>query len=186
MLTEPALTNVGIVLAEDGFHARLRELTREHGTLLVIDETHTLCCGPGGYTAEHGLDPDLLTIGKPIAGGIPVGAYGMSEAVAERVLDHTVWDAADEGGVGGTLAGNALSLAAIRATLARGADRARLRAHDRAGATIRGRGRRGDRRARASLAGDAARMPRRVHVRARAGRAPAPRRPPRSTPSSTA
>ncbi|MGH2966947.1 MAG: transaminase [Solirubrobacterales bacterium] len=117
VLTEPALTNVGIVLPEDGFHARLRELTREHGTLLVIDETHTLCCGPGGYTAKHRLDPDLMTIGKPIAGGIPVGAYGMSEAVAERVLDHTVWDAADEGGVGGTLAGNALSLAAIRATL---------------------------------------------------------------------
>jgi glutamate-1-semialdehyde 2,1-aminomutase len=117
VLTEPALTNVGIVLPEDGFHARLRELTREHETLLVIDETHTLCCGAGGYTAEHDLDPDLLTIGKPIAGGIPVGAYGMSEAVAERVLDRTVWDAADEGGVGGTLAGNALSLAAIRATL---------------------------------------------------------------------
>ncbi|HEY7150764.1 MAG TPA: aspartate aminotransferase family protein [Solirubrobacterales bacterium] len=117
VLTEPALTNVGIVLPDQGFHGRLRELTREHGTLLVIDETHTLCCGPGGYTAEHDLEPDLLTIGKPIAGGIPVGAYGMSEAVAERILDHTVWDAADEGGVGGTLAGNALSLAAIRATL---------------------------------------------------------------------
>ena len=95
VLTEPALTNVGIVLPEDGFHARLRELTREHETLLVIDETHTLCCGAGGYTAEHDLDPDLLTIGKPIAGGIPVGAYGMSEAVAERVLDRTVWDAAE-------------------------------------------------------------------------------------------
>jgi glutamate-1-semialdehyde 2,1-aminomutase len=118
VLTEPALTNVGIVLPEEGFHERLRELTREHGALLVIDETHTLCCGPGGYTAEHGLEPDLLTIGKPIAGGIPVGAYGMSEQVAQRVVDHTVWDTADEGGVGGTLAGNALSVAAVRATLA--------------------------------------------------------------------
>jgi len=117
VLTEPALTNVGIVIPEEGYHDELRRLTREHGTLLVIDETHTLCCGPGGYTSEHGLEPDLLTIGKPIAGGIPVGAYGMSDAVAERVLDHTVWDTADEGGVGGTLAGNALSLAAIRATL---------------------------------------------------------------------
>jgi glutamate-1-semialdehyde 2,1-aminomutase len=117
VLTEPALTNVGIVLAEDGFHDRLRELTAEHGTLLVIDETHTLCCGPGGYTGEHGLDPDLLTIGKPIAGGIPVGAYGMTEEVSRRVIGETVWDAADEGGVGGTLAGNALSLAAVRATL---------------------------------------------------------------------
>ncbi len=117
VLTEPALTNVGIVLAEDGFHERMRELTREHGALLVIDETHTLCCGPGGYTAAHGLEPDLLTIGKPIAGGIPVGAYGMSEEVARRVVDRTVWEHADEGGVGGTLAGNALSVAAIRATL---------------------------------------------------------------------
>jgi glutamate-1-semialdehyde 2,1-aminomutase len=118
VLTEPALTNVGIVLPEEGFHDDLRRLTREHDTLLVIDETHTLCCGPGGYTAEHGLEPDLLTIGKPIAGGIPVGAYGMTDEVAQRVEDHTVWDAADEGGIGGTLAGNALSLAAVRATLA--------------------------------------------------------------------
>ncbi len=117
VLTEPALTNVGIVLPEAGFHDRLRELTRDHGTLLVIDETHTLCCGTGGYTKEHGLEPDLLTIGKPIAGGIPVGAYGMSDEVAERVTEQTFWDAADEGGVGGTLAGNALSLAAISATL---------------------------------------------------------------------
>jgi glutamate-1-semialdehyde aminotransferase len=117
VLTEPALTNVGIVLAEDGFHERLRELTWEHDTLMVIDETHTLCCGPGGYTAAYALEPDLLTIGKPIGGGIPVGAYGMSEQVAERVIESTVWDAADEGGIGGTLAGNALSLAAVSATL---------------------------------------------------------------------
>jgi glutamate-1-semialdehyde 2,1-aminomutase len=118
VLTEPALTNVGIVLPGDGFHERLRALTTKHGTLLVIDETHTLCCGPGGYTAAHGLEPDLLTVGKPVAGGIPVGAYGMSEEVAARVVEHTVWDAADEGGIGGTLAGNALSVAAARATLA--------------------------------------------------------------------
>jgi glutamate-1-semialdehyde aminotransferase len=117
VLTEPALTNVGIVLAENGFHGRMRELCSEHGTLLVIDETHTLCCGPGGYTAAHGLKPDLLTIGKPIAGGIPVGAYGMSEEVARRVVDRTAWEHADEGGVGGTLAGNALSVAAVHATL---------------------------------------------------------------------
>ena len=118
VLTEPALTNIGIVLPDPGFHDALRGLTRAAGTLLVIDETHTLCCGPGGYTAEHGLEPDLLTIGKAIAGGIPTGAYGMSDAVAERILERTVWEAADVGGVGGTLAGNALSLAAARATLA--------------------------------------------------------------------
>jgi glutamate-1-semialdehyde aminotransferase len=117
VLTEPALTNVGIVLADPGFHAGLRELTRAAGTLLIIDETHTLCCGPGGYTAAHGLEPDLLTIGKAIAGGVPVGAYGMSDEVASRVLAKTVWNEADVGGVGGTLAGNALSIAATRATL---------------------------------------------------------------------
>ena len=117
VLAEPALTNIGIVLPRPGFHDALRRLTREAGTLLVIDETHTFCCGPGGYTGAHGLEPDLLTIGKPIAGGIPTGAYGMTDEVAGRVLDHTVWEAADVGGVGGTLAGNALSLAAARATL---------------------------------------------------------------------
>lgn len=117
VLAEPALTNIGIVLAEDGFHARLRELTRAAGTLLIIDETHTLCCGPGGYTRAEGLEPDLLTIGKAIAGGVPIGAYGMTDEVAERVLAKTVWEAADVGGIGGTLAGNALSLAAARATL---------------------------------------------------------------------
>ena len=117
LLIEPALTNIGIVLADDGYHERVRELTRESGTLLVIDETHTLCCGPGGYTRAYGLEPDVLTIGKPIGGGIPTGAYGMSAEVAERVVDHTFWREADVGGVGGTLAGNALSLAAVRATL---------------------------------------------------------------------
>jgi glutamate-1-semialdehyde 2,1-aminomutase len=118
VLAEPALTNIGIVLAEDGFHERMRELTRAAGTLLIIDETHTLCCGPGGYTRAEGLEPDLMTIGKAIAGGVPIGGYGMTDEVAERVLSKTIWDAADVGGVGGTLAGNALSLAAARATLA--------------------------------------------------------------------
>ncbi len=117
MLIEPALTNIGIVLADDGYHDAVRELTRAAGTLLVIDETHTLCCGPGGYTRAHDLDPDFLTIGKPIGGGIPTGAYGMSAEVADQTVDHTFWREADVGGVGGTLAGNALSLAAVRATL---------------------------------------------------------------------
>jgi glutamate-1-semialdehyde 2,1-aminomutase len=117
MLIEPVLTNIGIVLADDGYHEEVRRLTRDAGTLLVIDETHTLCCGPGGYTAAHGLEPDFLTIGKPIGGGIPTGAYGFSAEVADRIIDHTFWREADVGGVGGTLAGNALSLAAVRATL---------------------------------------------------------------------
>jgi glutamate-1-semialdehyde aminotransferase len=117
VLAEPALTNIGIVLPDAGFHDELRRLCDESGTLLVIDETHTLSCGPGGYTAEHGLRPDAMTMGKPIAAGIPTGAYGLSDELAERVLERTVWDAADVGGVGGTLAGNALQLAAVRATL---------------------------------------------------------------------
>lgn len=117
VLAEPALTNIGIVLAEPGYHRRLREATRAAGTLLVIDETHTLCCGPGGYTAAERLEPDMLTIGKPIAGGIPTGAYGMTDELAAGVIDRTAWEAADVGGIGGTLAGNALSVAAVRATL---------------------------------------------------------------------
>jgi glutamate-1-semialdehyde 2,1-aminomutase len=117
VLMEPALTNIGIVLPADGYLEAVRNLTREHGTLLINDETHTFCCGPGGYTRAYGLDPDMITIGKPIAGGIPTGAYGMTDELAERVLERTVWEAADVGGVGGTLAGNALSMAAARATL---------------------------------------------------------------------
>ena len=117
VLAEPALTNIGIVLPDPGYHEELRRLCTETGTMLVIDETHTLSCGPGGYTAELGLEPDAMTMGKPIAGGIPTGAYGLSDELAARVLDATVWDAADVGGVGGTLAGNALQLAAVRATL---------------------------------------------------------------------
>jgi glutamate-1-semialdehyde 2,1-aminomutase len=119
VLAEPAMTNAGIVLPDPGYHEALRELTREHETLLIIDETHTFCAGPGGYTAAEGLDPDMVTIGKAIAGGIPAAAYGMTEEVSERVGDYLgQLEASDVGGIGGTLAGNALSLAAARATLA--------------------------------------------------------------------
>jgi glutamate-1-semialdehyde 2,1-aminomutase len=117
VLTEPALTNIGIVHPEPGFHDALRELTRRHGTLLAIDETHTICCGPGGFTGAHGLDPDIVTIGKPIAGGIPAAAYGFSEEVAGRLAGTIELEDVDVGGVGGTLAANALSLAALKATL---------------------------------------------------------------------
>jgi glutamate-1-semialdehyde 2,1-aminomutase len=119
VMTEPALTNIGIVLPEPGFHDGLRELTRATDTLLLIDETHTFSAGPGGYTAAHGLEPDLLTIGKSIAGGVPAGAFGMSEEVGERIGGQLDADYEDTGGVGGTLAGNALTAAAIRATLDR-------------------------------------------------------------------
>ncbi len=117
VLAEPALTNIGIVHPDPGYHAALREMTRRTGTLLIIDETHTICCGEGGYTRAHGLQPDLLTIGKPIAGGVPAAVYGMSAEIAQRVLAQADLEHADTGGIGGTLAGNALSVAAMRATL---------------------------------------------------------------------
>jgi len=119
VLAEPVMTNVGIVHPEPGYHDALRRITRETGTLLIIDETHTICAGPGGYTRAEGLDPDLLTIGKAIGSGIPAGTYGLSQAVADRILAaNDDLEMIDTGGVGGTLAGNALSLAAIRTTLA--------------------------------------------------------------------
>jgi glutamate-1-semialdehyde 2,1-aminomutase len=119
VLTEPALTNIGIVLPEPGFHEALRESTRAAGSLLIVDETHTICAGPGGYTAAYGLEPDVLTIGKPIAGGIPAAAYGFSAETAERLEAMLPTDErADVGGIGGTVAANVLSLAATRATLA--------------------------------------------------------------------
>ena len=117
VLAEPALTNIGIVLPEPRFHEALRELTRAAGTLLVIDETHTFSAGPGGCTAAWGLEPDALTIGKAIGGGVPVGAYGVSAALAEQIAAREEADYEDVGGIGGTLAGNVLSLAAARATL---------------------------------------------------------------------
>jgi glutamate-1-semialdehyde 2,1-aminomutase len=118
VLAEPALTNIGIVLPDPGFHAELRRLTREAGTLLVIDETHTLCAGPGGYTAAHGLEPDLVTLGKPIAGGLPAAAYGFTREVAEALRGPVAESPdADVSGVGGTLSANALAVAAMRATL---------------------------------------------------------------------
>jgi glutamate-1-semialdehyde 2,1-aminomutase len=117
VLAEPALTNIGIVLPQAGFHEVLRRLTRDAGALLIIDETHTLCASPGGYTREHGLVPDLLTVGKAIGSGIPSAAYGFSAEVADRIEAAIRRDESDVGGVGGTLAANVLSLAAIRATL---------------------------------------------------------------------
>jgi glutamate-1-semialdehyde 2,1-aminomutase len=117
VLAEPAMTNVGIVHPQGGYHNALRELTREHGTLLIIDETHTICAGPGGYTRAENLEPDILVFGKAIGGGIPGAAYGFSQEVAERIVAKEELENCDVGGIGGTLAGNALSLAAMRATL---------------------------------------------------------------------
>jgi glutamate-1-semialdehyde 2,1-aminomutase len=117
VLAEPALTNIGIVLPDDGFHEALRSLTREAGALLAIDETHTLSAGPGGCTRAWGLEPDIVTVGKAIGGGMPAAAYGVTAELAERIASRNEADYEDVGGIGGTLAGNALSLAATRATL---------------------------------------------------------------------
>ncbi len=116
-LFEPALTNIGIVLPEPGYHESVRALCTKYGALLVIDETHTISAGPGGCTMAWGLDPDFVTIGKTLGAGIASGAYGMTKRVRAMILQHTDAKNTDVGGIGGTLAGNALSLAAMRATL---------------------------------------------------------------------
>ena len=117
VLAEPVMTNIGIIHPDAGFHDALRELTHNYGTYLIIDETHTICAGPGGYTAAHNLQPDFLTLGKPLAGGVPAAIYGFTEDVSRAFAAKTNLDDADVGGIGGTLAGNALSIAAMKATL---------------------------------------------------------------------
>ena len=122
VLAEPAMTNIGIVLPSDGWHEAVRAACDRTGTVLVIDETHTLCAGPGGMTARDGLRPDVVVVGKTIGGGIPAAAWGMTRELADRVRDSLDWagegrEDLDVGGVGGTLAGNAVSMAGIRATL---------------------------------------------------------------------
>ena len=117
ILVEPALTNIGIVWPDTGYHSALRALATKYGALLVIDETHTISLGPGGATAAWGLLPDALVIGKAIAGGIPGAAYGMTSAFAERIASATTLDQIDTGGIGGTVSGNVLSAVAIHATL---------------------------------------------------------------------
>jgi glutamate-1-semialdehyde 2,1-aminomutase len=117
VLAEPVMTNIGIIHPDPGYHDALREITRKYGTYLIIDETHTICTGPGGYTAAHALQPDFLTIGKPLAGGVPAAVYGFTEEVSQQFSARLNVDDADVGGIGGTLAGNALSIAAMKATL---------------------------------------------------------------------
>ncbi|MCW3819324.1 transaminase [Micromonospora sp. DR5-3] len=117
VLMEPALTNIGIVLPEPGYLDGVRALTRQHDVYLINDETHTFSAGPGGATAAWGLTPDVVTIGKAIGGGVPVGAYGLSAELAAALTGRADLDLVDMGGVGGTLAGNPVSIAATRATL---------------------------------------------------------------------
>ena len=119
ILMEPAMTNVGIVLPVDGYLKGVEKLAKEFGAMLIIDETHTISVGPGGMTGELGLSPDFLTIGKAIGGGFPTGAFGMSQAVAASIKKLVELEVIDTGGIGGTLAANALSLAAMKATLSK-------------------------------------------------------------------
>ncbi|CAN5472447.1 aspartate aminotransferase family protein [soil metagenome] len=117
VLAEPVMTNIGMVLPDAGFHAALRDLTCRAGTLLVIDETHTMSSGPGGYTRAHGLDPDCIVLGKPIAGGIPAAVYGFSRDAAKRVRDYLAGRIPGHSGIGTTLAGSKIQLALMRAVL---------------------------------------------------------------------
>ncbi len=117
ILMEPAMTNVGIVLPDDGYLAAVGELAKKYGVIWIIDETHTISVGPGGMTAQLALKPDFLTIGKAIGGGIPTGTFGMTHEIADQIAKKTEREVIDTGGIGGTLADNALSLAAMRATL---------------------------------------------------------------------
>jgi glutamate-1-semialdehyde 2,1-aminomutase len=117
ILMEPAMTNIGIVLPAEGYLKGVEDLCKKYGTLLIIDETHTISVGPGGMTKQLGLKPDFFTIGKALAAGIPVGTFGMTQAVADAIKKHVEIEKIDTGGIGGTLAGNILALAAMRATL---------------------------------------------------------------------
>lgn len=117
VLMEPALTNCGIVLPEDGYLDGVREITRRTGTVWIIDETHTWCAGPGGYTAAHHLEPDMVTLGKPVAGGIPAAAFGASQEIHDKTLANILADTTGVNGLGGTLTGNAFALAVMHATL---------------------------------------------------------------------
>ncbi|MGH9744920.1 MAG: aspartate aminotransferase family protein [Candidatus Acidiferrales bacterium] len=117
ILAEPVMTNVGIVHPDSGYWQSAAEFARRYGTLLILDETHTICAGPGGYTREHDLKPDMFVLGKPIASGLPAGTYGCTAEVAHKITRRIHLEDCDTGGIGGTLAGNALSLAVMRATL---------------------------------------------------------------------
>jgi glutamate-1-semialdehyde 2,1-aminomutase len=117
ILAEPAMTNVGIILPDEGYWKAARELARRYGALFIADETHTICAGPGGCTAEWKLQPDMLVFGKAIGSGIPGATYGCTEEVAQRISARIHLEDCDVGGIGGTLAGNALSLVAMRVTL---------------------------------------------------------------------
>jgi glutamate-1-semialdehyde 2,1-aminomutase len=118
VLAEPVMTNIGMVLPQPGFWEAAQALIRQHGTLLILDETHTFSSGPGGYARANGLRPDALVFGKPIAGGLPCAVYGMSGELAARAMQAKQNAPVGHSGIGNTLTGNRLTMAAMRATLA--------------------------------------------------------------------
>lgn len=118
LMAEPVMTNIGMVLPEPGFWAAAQALCRRHGTLLLIDETHTISSGPGGYTQAHGLQPDLLVLGKPVAGGVACAVYGFSADAARRAEAAKRAAPPGHSGIGTTLTANLLTMAAMRAQLA--------------------------------------------------------------------
>ncbi len=117
VLAEPAMTNIGMVLPEPGYWQAAQALIRQHGAALVFDETHTLSCGPGGYAGAQGLQPDAMVLGKPLGGGVPCAAYGFSAEWARRAVQAKQAAPPGHSGIGTTLSGNLLALAAMRATL---------------------------------------------------------------------
>ncbi|SDO14067.1 glutamate-1-semialdehyde 2,1-aminomutase [Rhodoferax sp. OV413] len=117
LLAEPAMTNIGMVLPEPGFWEAAQALCRRYGTLLLIDETHTISSGPGGYTRAHGLQPDLFVVGKPVAGGVPCAVYGFSAETAARAEAAKRNAPPGHSGIGTTLTANLLTMAAMRANL---------------------------------------------------------------------
>lgn len=117
VLAEPVMTNCGMILPDPGFHDALRRLTREAGTLLIIDETHTISTGPGGYTRAHGLEPDVFVLGKAVAGGVPAAVWGVTSELSARMDEAQARIGPGQSGIGTTLSGNALAMAAMRAML---------------------------------------------------------------------
>lgn len=117
LLAEPAMTNIGMVLPEPGFWEAAQELCRKYGVALVLDETHTISCGPGGYTQTHKLRPDAIVLGKPLGGGVPCAAYGFNDEWAAKCVQAKLSAPPGHSGIGTTLTGNMLAMTAMRAAL---------------------------------------------------------------------
>ena len=117
VLAEPVMTNIGMVLPDEGFLDAVRAITRRTDTLLVLDETHCMSSGPGGYSGAHGLKPDAIVLGKPIAGGVPAAVYGFSEEAAGRIRAYLETRTPGRSGIGTTLSGSKLQLALMRTML---------------------------------------------------------------------